>query len=225
MGHKVNPKIFRIGTTTSWNSKWYANRKAYGNLLREDLEIREFLLKELKEASVEKIEIERSANNLTIVVHSAKPGLIIGRAGTGAEVIKDKVRKKFFPRDKKKAINLNIIEVQRPALSAAIVIQGMIADIEKRMPFRRVLKQAIERAEKAGAQGVKVWISGRLNGAEIARSESLMSGKVPLHTVRADIDYASAPARTMYGAIGIKVWIYRGEIFSAKGKPAVDEKK
>jgi len=213
MGHKVNPKIFRIGTTTTWNSKWYSRRKFYSDLLREDIGIRGFLQGELKDAAVDKIEIERSANNITVVAHSAKPGLIIGRAGTGAEVIKDKIRKKFFPRDKKKVINLNIIEVQKPALCASIVIAAMTADLEKRMPFRRVLKQAIERAEKGGAQGIKVWVSGRLNGAEIARSESLKSGKVPLHTIRADIDYASSTARTIYGAIGVKVWIYRGEIF------------
>jgi len=213
MGQKVNAKVFRMGITTSWSSKWYAKRKTYADLLKEDVMIKKFLRQELKNMSLDRIEIERSANNFTIVVHTAKPGLIIGRAGTGAEVLKDKVRKQFFPRDKKMNINLNIVEVGKPSLSSAIMLEGMIADLEKRMPFRRVLKQAIERAEKGGAQGVKVMVSGRLNGAEIARRESLMSGKVPLHTLRADIDYSRGTARTLYGAIGVKVWIYRGEVF------------
>jgi small subunit ribosomal protein S3 len=216
MGHKVNPRVFRIGTTAGWNSKWFAKKRGYGDLVRQDILIRKFLSAELKEAALDKIEIERSANAITIVVHSGKPGFIIGRAGTGAEAIKDKIKKKFFPRDKKAVVNLNIIEVSRPALSAAILVQSMIVDLEKRMPFRRVLKQAIERAEKGGAGGIKVWVSGRLNGAEIARSETLKSGKVPLHTLRADIDYARGAASTIYGKIGVKVWIYRGEVFNKK---------
>lgn len=215
MGQKVHPKIFRTGQSQiyTWNSKWFS-KKDYIPRLKQDISIREFLKKTLKEAAVAKIEIERTANAVTVVVHSAKPGLIIGHAGTGIEDLKKKLKEKFL--DKKTALNLNVQEVQNPSLSADIVIQSMISDIEKRIPFRRVMKQTISRVERAGAQGVKVVCSGRLDGAEIAREEMLSSGKIPLHTLRADIDYASNAAFTIYGAIGIKVWIYRGEIFKSK---------
>ena len=211
MAQKVNPKIFRIGTIYGWDSKWF-NHKNYKALVRQDIEMRWWLRKELKEAMIDRIEIDRSRNNLVITIHSAKPGVIIGRAGAGIEELKKKLVKEFF-RGKKTGLSVNVVEVSRPSLSANIVMQGMIADIEKRMPFRRVLKQNIERTQKAGAHGVKVTVSGRLNGAEIARRESLSWGSVPLQNLRADIDYASDFAHTMFGAVGVKVWIYRGEIF------------
>ncbi len=215
MGQKVHPKIFRTGQSQiyTWNSKWFA-KKDYIARLRQDVLLRLFLQKTLKEAAVAKIEIERTANAVTVIIHSAKPGLIIGHAGTGIEDLKKKIKEKFL--DKKTAFNLNVQEVQSPSLSAEIVIQGMISDIEKRIPFRRVMKQSILRVQRAGAQGVKVVCSGRLDGAEIAREEMLSWGKIPLHTLRADIDYASSPAFTIYGAIGIKVWIYKGEVFKSK---------
>ncbi len=218
MGHKVNPKIFRVGTIYGWDSKWFS-RKDYKPQLRQDVEIRDFLRKALKEAAVDKIEIDRARNQLTITIHSGKPGFVIGRGGTGIEDLKKKLADKFFKgaSAKKTKVQLNIVEITRPSLSAAITVQNMIADLEKRMPFRRILKQTIDRAQKAGALGVKVMVSGRLNGAEIARREMLSWGSVPLQNLRADIDYAADFARTLFGAIGVKVWIYRGEIFDKDG--------
>ena len=173
-----------------------------------------------KEAGVDRVEIERSANRVEISIYTAKPGLIIGRGGTGVDDLKKKIHKMFLSRPsgiKPGDIKINIFEVDRPNLSAQIVVQSMIIDIEKRMPFKRVMKQAISRVERAGALGVRVIVSGRLNGVEIARSEMLTSGKVPLHTLRADIDYARGVASTTYGAIGIKVWIYKGDKFKSEG--------
>jgi small subunit ribosomal protein S3 len=216
MGHKVNPKVFRIGTIYSWDSKWFS-RADYKTNLRQDVEVREFLRGALREAAVDKIEIDRGRNQITITIHSGKPGFVIGRGGTGIEDLKKKLADKFFAGSKKSKLQLNIIEVARPSLSAAITVQNMIADLEKRMPFRRVLKTTIDRAQKAGALGVKVMVSGRLNGAEIARREMLSWGSVPLQNLRADIDYAADFARTIFGAIGVKVWIYRGEIFDKDG--------
>jgi small subunit ribosomal protein S3 len=215
MGHKVNPNVFRLGTTTTWPSRWFARDDAYRASLRQDLGIRAFLRKELKDAAVNRIDIERSRGMMTVTVHTAKPGLVIGRAGDGAEGLKKKLLKTFFPA-KAKSINLqlNIVEVGRPSLEAALVVQGVITDLERRMPFRRVLKMAIERVKKAGALGVKIAVSGRLNGAEIARREWLAWGKIPLTNLRADIDYSADAARTMAGAIGVKVWIYRGDVFA-----------
>ena len=212
MGQKVHPKIFRTGQSQiyTWNSKWFA-KKDYALRLKQDVLLRDFVKKALILAAVAKVEIERTANAVTVIIHSAKPGLIIGHAGTGIEDLKKKLKEKFL--DKKTVLNLNVQEVQNPSLSADIVLQAMIADIEKRIPFRRVMKQTISRVERGGAKGVRVVVSGRLDGAEIARDETLSWGKIPLHTLRADIDYASEAAFTIYGAIGIKVWIYRGEIF------------
>ncbi|MEK7103497.1 MAG: 30S ribosomal protein S3 [Patescibacteria group bacterium] len=213
MGNKVNPKGFRVGVLHGWDSKWFAARpEDFARSLREDLAIKKYLQKELKAASVAKIEIERTHNAITIILHSATPGMIIGRQGSGAEVLKQHIKKQFFG-SKKIAINLNIIEVTKPGLNATLVLQEMIVAIEKRMPFRRVLKSAQDRAQKAGAQGVKVYVTGRLNGAEIARAETLAWGKIPLHTLRADIDYSRGVAHTIFGTIGIKVWIYKGEVF------------
>lgn len=210
MGRKVHPKIFRIGQIYNWNSKWFS-KKNYSTFLRQDFQIKKYILQELKDASIAKVEIERAANSITVTIHSAKPGIIIGRGGKGVEDLKQKIAKKFLP--PKTALNINIQEVKNPNLSAEIVVQAMIADLEKRVPYRRVMKQAISRVEKAGAQGVKVIVSGRLNGAEIARSETLTWGKLPLHTLRAEIDYARGNAHTTYGTIGVKVWIYKGEVF------------
>lgn len=231
MGNKVHPKIFRIGIIRGWDSKWFARFGGgdYTKRLREDVKIRQLLEESCKMAGVDKIEIERNVDNITVIIHVAKPGVIIGRGGSSVEEVKKKLIKTIWP-GKKISLNLNIMEVQKPSLSARIILQGMTADLEKRMPFRRVLKQALERIEKAGgAQGAKVYVAGRLNGAEIARDEKLAWGKIPLHNLRADIDYACGVARTIYGAIGVKVWIYRGEIFDKKPKELkpnpVDEKK
>lgn len=213
MGQKVNPKAFRLGGILRWHSTWFGG-KEMPRMLREDVQIREFLFGALKEAALDRVDIERAPAAVTITISSGKPGFIIGRAGAGAEDLKTKIKNKFF-KDKKTVVNLNIQEVARPSLSAHIVMQGVIADIEKRMPFRRVLRMAVERVEKAGAQGIRVMVAGRLNGAEIARTEKLTAGKLPLQKLRADIDYAQGFARTLYGTIGVKVWIYRGDIFQS----------
>jgi len=213
MGKKVNPKIFRMGITKTWPSVWFSNGEKYIKNIQQDVRVRRFLLKELREAGVDRVEIERSVNKISVNIHTAKPGIIIGRGGTGAEDLKKKIHDNFLKSFRLGEINLNISEVDRPNLSAQITMQAMILDIEKRMPFRRVMKQAISRVERAGALGVKIVVSGRLNGAEIARTEKLVSGKVPLNTLRADIDYSRGTAHTTYGCIGVKVWIYKGEVF------------
>jgi len=212
MGHKVHPKSFRLGTTTTWPSRWFARDEAYRTQLRQDLEIRDFLKKALKDAAVGNVLINRSRGSLEITIATAKPGLVIGRSGAGIEDLKKKFLKTFF-HGKKIQFQLNVTEIAKPTLEATIVAQQVVSELERRMPFRRVLKMAIERVKKAGALGVKIMVSGRLNGAEIARREHLGWGKIPLTNLRADIDYCTDTARTMAGAIGVKVWIYRGDVF------------
>lgn len=215
MGQKVNPRAFRTGIIFTWSSKWYQPTRTFAKTLQADVSIRKFLMRHLKSAGVAKIEIERTMNAITIIIHTLKPGVIIGRQGAGIEETKKKIKQKFFG-DKKVAIHVNIFEVDRPQLNAALVSQQIIEDIEKRMPYRRVMKMAIDRVQKAGALGVKVGVGGRLNGAEIAKRETLTWGKVPLHTLRANIDYSRGAARTMAGAIGVKVWIYKEDVFQDK---------
>ena len=210
MGQKVHPKIFRIGGLYTWNSKWFS-RRDYAKFLQEDLLIKKFLKAELKDAAVAKVEIERTPTAITLIIHSAKPGIIIGRGGQGVEVLKKKIQSKFL--GKKSTLNINIQEVSNPNAVAELVMQSMTADLEKRLPYRRVMKQAIARVQKTDAKGIKLIVSGRLNGAEIARTEMLTWGSLPLHTLRADIDYSRGIAKTTYGTIGVKVWIYQGEIF------------
>ena len=218
MGQKVHPKIFRTGIIYGWDSKWFSQRE-FPKLLQQDVKIRTFLFERLKEALVDRIEIEQTPRAMTITIHSARPGAIIGRGGTGIEDLKKALRAMLVKKATDKLnLNVNVIEVTKPSLSAQLLLQSMIADIEKRLPFRRVLKQHMDRAQKGGAKGVKLAIGGRLNGAEIARREKLSWGSVPLHNLRADINYASGFARTLYGTIGIKVWIYRGEIFDVEKK-------
>jgi small subunit ribosomal protein S3 len=209
MGQKVHPKVFRLGVVYGWSSRWFGGSH-FREHLRQDVEVKKYLRKLLKDAAVEKVEIERSANKVTIYIYTAKPGFVIGRGGQGIEDIRKKVVEACF--GGKGSLNLTIQEVKNPGLSAELVKQTIVSDIEKRIPYRRTMRQALSRAERAGAQGVKIIVSGRLNGAEIARSETLASGKVPLHTLRADIDYARGVANTTYGTVGVKVWIYRGNI-------------
>ena len=229
MGHKINPKVIRLNITRTWPSKWFATGKDMIKFLEQDVRIRKFLFKELREAGLDRVEVERSGHKISVGIFTAKPGIIIGRGGSGAGDLKKKLHDKFLKSFRLADINLNITEFDRPNLSSMIIAQAMAIDIEKRMPFRRVMKQAINKVERAGALGVKVVVSGRLNGSEIARTELLTSGKVPLHTLRADIDFAKTTARTTYGAIGIKFWIYKGNIFkketeTSKGE-VVGEKK
>jgi small subunit ribosomal protein S3 len=213
MGKKINPKIYRMSIRKAWPSKWFGEGKDYAKQVEQDVKVRRFLMKELREAGVDRVDIERTSDKVTVGVHTAKPGAIIGRGGSGADDLKKKVHARFLKQFKPGSVNVNIFEVDRPNLSAQIIVQSMILDIEKRMPFRRVMKQAVSRVERAGALGAKVIVSGRLNGAEIARTEMLATGSVPLQTLRADIDYARGFARTTYGTIGVKVWVYKGERF------------
>ena len=216
MGKKVNPKVLRMGIIKTWPSTWFSSGNAYIKNVKQDVLIRKYILKEFREAGIDKVEVSRDSGKITIDIYTGKPGIIIGRGGNGVEELKRKIHRKFLCNPMKiklEDININIKEVENPNLSAQINVQGMALEIEKRVPFRKVMKQAISRVERAGALGVKVVISGRLNGAEIARTEKLISGKLPLSTLRANIDYARGAAHTTYGAIGIKVWIYKGEVF------------
>lgn len=213
MGKKVNPKILRMGITRTWQSIWFERGDKYVKNLQQDIGIRRYMIKEFREAGIDKVEISRGLNKVDINIYTAKPGLIIGRGGNGVEELKKTLHDTFLKNFRMGEINLNIKEERRPNLSAQITVQGIILDLEKRVPFRKVMKQNLGRIERGGALGAKIMVSGRLNGAEIARSEKLVWGKVPLQTLRADIDYARGAARTTYGAIGIKVWVYKGEVF------------
>ncbi len=188
--------------------------------MKEDVELREFFRKELKEAGLNDVGIERTPKQLTITIHCAKPGFVIGRSGAGIEDLKKKIMKAFF-RGRRVTLNINVTEVSRPSLYSQIVGEQIAQDIERRLPFRRSMKMAIERVMKGGAKGVKMTLSGRLNGAEIARTETLAQGSIPLHNLRADIDFARVRANTVYGVIGVKVWIYRGDVFE-KDKAATE---
>ena len=211
MGQKVNPNGIRLGITTDWTSKWYANTKDYAKYLLQDMKVREFLKKELKQASVSRIQIVRPARNANIVIHTARPGIVIGKKGEGIEVLKDKVAKMMgIP------VHISVQEIRKPELDAHLVAESIAQQLESRVMFRRAMKRAVGNAIKLGAEGIKVNVAGRLNGAEIARSEWYREGRVPLHTFRADIDYGFAEANTTYGIIGIKVWIFKGEVFGHK---------
>lgn len=203
----------RMGVTKTWPSVWFEDGNNYIKNIQQDISVRRYLIKIHKEAGIDKVEVRRSIGRIEIDIWTAKPGVIIGRGGNGIEDLKKTLHEKFLKTFRMGEINLNVKEVERPNLSSQILVQSIIMDIEKRMPFRKVMKQTISKAERAGAMGVKVVISGRLNGAEIARTEKLVSGKVPLQTLRADIDYSRGAAHTTYGAIGIKVWVYKGEVF------------
>lgn len=220
MGKKINPKIFRLGLSEQWRSRWFSVDD-YAKFLREDIEIRNYIKKGLASAGIDEVIIERKRGEIVINVKVAKPGLIIGRGGSGIEELRKKLVKKYL--DKKTKVNINITEVSNPNLSAAIIVQAVREDIEKRMPFRRVMKQNIEKVMKAKGQGVKIILAGRLNGVEIARTETLSKGKIPLSTLRSNIDYSRGAADTLYGKIGIKVWIYKGEYFNKKDKGQKEE--
>ncbi|WP_246945548.1 30S ribosomal protein S3 [Bacillus pinisoli] len=214
MGQKVNPVGLRVGIIRDWESKWYAG-KDYADLLHEDIKIREYVSKRLSDASVSKIEIERAANRVNITVHTAKPGMVIGKGGTEVEALRKSLNQLTGKR-----VHINIMEIKRADVDAQLVAENIARQLENRVSFRRAQKQAIQRAMRAGAQGIKTMVSGRLGGADIARSESYSEGTVPLHTLRADIDYATAEADTTYGKLGVKVWIYRGEVLPTRKKAA-----
>ncbi|MBR3588185.1 MAG: 30S ribosomal protein S3 [Clostridia bacterium] len=209
MGQKIHPTGLRIGVIKDWDSRWYANHKDFGDTLVSDYELREYLLETLAPAGVPKVEIERDAKRIRINISCAKPGLVIGRGGAEIEKLKEVCKKKLAT---DKDVSINIIEVKQPDLNAQLVAENIAAQLERRISFRRALKQAIGRAMKLGAKGIKTQVSGRLGGAEIARSETYKEGTIPLQTLRADIDYGFAEAKTTYGRIGVKVWLYRGEV-------------
>lgn len=217
MGQKINPIGLRIGVIRDWESKWYAG-KDFGDLLIEDVEIREFLKAKLKDSGVSKIEIERAANRVNITIHTAKPGMVIGRGGSEVENIRTAIAKMT-----NKRVHINIAEIKTPELDAVLVAESIAQQLERRVSFRRAMKQAIQRTNRAGAKGIKTLVSGRLGGAEIARSEGYSEGTVPLHTLRADIDYGAVEAHTTYGRLGVKVWIYRGEVLPTAKKNASPE--
>lgn len=212
MGQKVHPHGLRVGIIRDWDSKWYAE-KDYADLLHEDLKVRGYIEERLKDASVSRVEIERAANRINITVHTAKPGMVIGKGGSEVEALR-----KSLNQLTNKRVHINIVEVKRADLDAKLVAENIARQLENRVSFRRAQKQAIQRTIRAGAKGVKTMVSGRLGGADIARAEHYSEGTVPLHTLRADIDYGTAEADTTYGKIGVKVWIYRGEVLPAKKK-------
>lgn len=218
MGQKVNPVGLRIGIIRDWESKWYAG-KDFGDLLLEDVKIREYLKTKLKDAAVSRVEIERAANRVNVTIHTAKPGMVIGRGGSEVELIRNEIVKLSGG----KKVHINIAEIKNPDLDATLVAESIAQQLERRISFRRALKQAIQRTIRAGAKGIKTSVSGRLGGAEIARTEGYSEGTVPLHTLRADIDYGTAEAHTTYGRIGVKVWVYRGEVLPTVKKKAVEE--
>jgi small subunit ribosomal protein S3 len=214
VGQKVHPYGLRLGYTKTWKSRWFA-KKDYASLLHEDLKLKKRLKEELKGAGVASIEIERPGNKLKITIHTARPGIIIGRKG--AEI--DRLRQEIQKRTGREVLPINIQEVRRPELNAQLVAESVALQLEKRVAFRRAMRKAVDSAQRFGCKGIKVRCGGRLNGAEIARAEWYLQGRLPLHTLRADIDYGQAEARTTYGAIGVKCWIYNGEILEQKRRP------
>ncbi|SDO96257.1 small subunit ribosomal protein S3 [Paenibacillus sp. yr247] len=217
MGQKVNPVGLRIGIIRDWESKWFAE-KDFGTLLLEDVKIREYLKNKLKDSAVSHIDIERAANRVNVTIHTAKPGMVIGKGGAEVEVIRN-----YIAGMSNKKVHINISEIKSPDLDAILVAEAIALQLERRVSFRRAMKQAMQRTMRSGAKGIKVATSGRLGGAEIARTEGYSEGTVPLHTLRADIDYGTAEAATTYGRIGVKVWIYRGEVLPTAKKKAQPE--
>lgn len=215
MGHKVNPTGLRIGITSTWKSRWFAD-KDYTKKLREDVEVRAFVMKKWKSAAIADVEIERNANTLKLIIKTSRPGVLIGRGGTGIGDMINVIKKQFFA-GKKVDLKVEAQEVRQFEENASLVAQNVAEQLEKRVPFRRVLKSMLDQIEKnKNIKGVKIEVSGRLGGAEMSRREWLSRGTVPLHTLRADIDFAKATAFTTYGAIGVKTWLYKGEVFNNK---------
>jgi small subunit ribosomal protein S3 len=218
MGQKVSPIGIRLGITRDWSSRWFADTGNYAELLQMDWEIRELLKKKLSQASVSKIQIERPARKAHITIHTARPGIVIGKKGEDIEKLRHEVAQMMdMPLGE---VRINIAEIRKPELDAQLVAEGIAQQLERRVMFRRAMKRAVTNTMRLGAQGVKIKVSGRLNGAEIARSEWYREGRVPLHTLRAEIDYGLAEAVTTYGVIGVKVWIFKGEVFEAPERAA-----
>jgi small subunit ribosomal protein S3 len=216
MGQKIHPIGFRLGVQKNWTSRWYANSKSFPAMLNSDIKVREFLKKKLSHAAVSKIVIERPAKNAKITIYSARPGIVIGKKGEDIETLRSSLQGLMGV-----PVHLNIEEVRKPEIDATLIAESIAQQLEKRVMFRRAMKRAMQNAMRLGAQGIKIMSSGRLNGIEIARTEWYREGRVPLHTLRADIDYGVAEASTTYGIIGIKVWVFKGEVFDNKGEQPV----
>lgn len=211
MGQKVHPTGIRLGIVKDWTSKWYADSKDYADLLNTDLEVRDFLKKHLAQASVSRIQIDRPAKNAHITIHTARPGVVIGRKGEDIDRLRKEVSAKMgIP------VHISIEEIRKPELDARLVAENVAGQLERRVMFRRAMKRAVQSSMRLGAEGIRINIAGRLNGAEIARSEWYREGRVPLHTLRADIDYGLSEAKTTYGVLGVKVWIFKGEVFAGQ---------
>ena len=223
MGQKVNPTGIRLGISQDWRSKWYAEGKEYASFLHKDLEVRAFLEKKLAAASVSRIQIERPAKSAFVTIHTARPGVVIGQKGADIEKLRQQTAAlmNIHPNN----VKLNIEEIRKPELDAKLVAESIANQLERRIMFRRAMKRAVSNAMRLGALGIKVAVAGRLNGAEIARTEWYREGRVPLHTLRADVDYATSRANTTYGVIGVKVWIYKGEVFDLEQKQASSSQK
>lgn len=211
MGQKVNPIGLRVGVIRTWDSRWYAKGQQYIDNLHEDIRLRKYITKKLKHAGVSKVEMERAANKIKIIIHTARPGVVIGKKGTGIDALKADIQSQT-----KNEVFVNIQEVRKPDLDAQLVASNIALQLEKRISWRRALKKAMAASVRSGVRGIKIKVGGRLDGAEIARSEWYNEKSVPLHTLRADIDYGTAEAQTTYGVIGLKVWIYRGDVLSAR---------
>ena len=218
MGQKVNPIGFRLGINRTWDSRWYANKRDYANLLHEDLELRKMLRARLQQAGLSKVVIERPAKRARITIHTARPGVVIGKKGADIEGLRAELAKRTGG-----DVSLNIVEIRKPELDATLIADNIAQQLMRRIAFRRAMKRAVQSAMRLGAEGIKITCSGRLGGAEIARTEWYREGRVPLHTLRADIDYGTATAMTTYGTCGVKVWVYRGEIL-AHDPMAVDKR-
>ena len=218
MGQKVNPHGLRVGVIKNWDSRWFAKDNVFGDTLVEDYKLRNYLLKLLEPAGVPKVEIERDASRVRIFIHCAKPGIVIGRGGAEIDKLKETCQKMLG-----RPVIINIVEIKNPDLNAQLVAASVATQLEKRTSFRRAMKMSIGRAMKFGAKGIKIQVSGRLGGAEIARSETYHEGTIPLQTLRADIDYGFAEAKTTYGRIGVKVWLYNGEVLHDNRRPAKKE--
>ena len=219
MGQKVHPTGIRLGIVKKHNSVWYAERGEYADLLASDIEIRDWLFKELSKASVSKIDIERPAKALRVTIHTARPGIVIGKKGEDIEKLRKKIGKLAGVQTQ-----INIEQIRKPELDAKLVADGIASQLERRVMFRRAMKRAVQNTMRAGAEGIKVQVSGRLGGADIARAEWYREGRVPLHTLRADIDYSTAEAATTYGIIGVKVWIFKGEVFGEQTQSVSEDK-
>jgi small subunit ribosomal protein S3 len=221
MGHKVNPNGFRLGITTQWTSNWYAERSAYGENLNKDIAVRKFLREKLAQANVSRIQIDRPAKSARVTIHSARPGIVIGKKGEDIEKLKQDVAKIMGL--KPDVVHISVEEIRKPELDAKLIAESVAQQLERRIMFRRAMKRAVQNAMRLGAGGIKIQVGGRLNGAEIARVEWYREGRVPLHTLRALVDYSTAEAKTTYGIIGVKVWVFTGEVFEADKR--VDKKE